>query len=134
MANYNIQRLQCVCTECRCEFNEFNAADYELVCFENNEGEKIFLPSYGKYGYLYLLKKLVKGWDNRHSITKSVTDEFEKKLANFTPYRVSLFQKIKCPNCKSFDIHVSQRENLFNFPVKWLEIDTDKCDTEEERE
>lgn len=125
--NYCIQKLECRCDNCNNKFIEYTTANYELVCFEDKDGKKYFLPSYGKYGYLDLLEKLVEGWDYSGEITKSVTEKFERKLKEITPYDVFLFHRVRCPKCKTTDIFICKRNTLLNHPIKWMKIDTDKC-------
>jgi len=124
--NYCIQKLKCKCNKCNFEFSEYTPLNYELVCFEDKDGKKYFLPTYGKYGYLDLLGKLVEGWNSDEMITQSVTEKFEMKLKEITPHDLSLFHKVKCPNCKTDEISICNRNTLLDYPINWLKIDTEK--------
>ena len=70
MENYCIQELECRCNDCNNQFSEFMPFNYELVCFEDEVGKKYFLPTYGDFGYLDLLNKLVEQWNYNENITK----------------------------------------------------------------
>lgn len=124
--DYVIQRTKCRCNACDSEFLEYTPLNYELVCFIDASGEKYFLPTYGEYGYLYLLEKIVEDWKPSERITMGVIKKFEEKLVEITPHSVSLFQKIKCPACSKGDIMVLERIPIKNYPVNWMKIDIEK--------
>lgn len=123
--NYCLQKLKCRCNACSFEFIEYIPLNYELVCFIDEFGEKYYLPTHGEYGYLDLLEKIVEGWKPDKDITNKVSEKFEKKFAEITPYSLSLFQKIKCPVCSREDITVIRRETIENYPINWIKIDTE---------
>lgn len=122
--NYVIEELKCRCTVCGFEFFEYMPLNYELVCFIDELGEKYFLPTYGEYGYLDLLEKIVKNWTPDKEITSRVVKSFEERLEKITPIKVSLFQKVKCPICSKDDVIVIDRTPIKDYPVNWLKIDT----------
>lgn len=126
MDNYCVQELKCRCNFCGFEFLDYVALNYELVCFEDERAEKYFLPTYGEYGYLYLLENLIEDWHPNIPITSSVSKKLESKLDKITPYHLSLFQKVKCPTCSSDDVSVIKRTDKKNFPIKWVKIDAHK--------
>ena len=115
--------MQCVCNACTKEFTELTPSNYELVCFEDELAQKYFLPTYGEYGYLHLLKKLVPQWNPQKEITKEITDLFEAELNKITPFNVTLASIGKCPFCHSEDIMVLKRASVLNCPVNRLKID-----------
>lgn len=121
--DYYIQRLKCRCNACCFEFYEYIPLNYELVCFIDKFGEKYFLPTYGKYGYLDLLERLVEDWKPNQQITSKAVKNFEQEFLKIIPNSVSLFQKTKCPTCSKEDVIVIQRESIKNYPVKWMKID-----------
>lgn len=126
MENYCIQELECRCNECNNQFPEYMPLNYELVCFKDDVGKKYFLPTFGKYGYLDLLDKLVDEWHPNENITKHIVEQFEKNLDKFTQHKVSMFDSnIQCPFCKNNNILISKRNTLVNYPVDWLKIDID---------
>jgi len=120
--NYCIDQLQCVCEECKNKFLDYFPTNYELVCFSLDDGKKIFLPTYGKYGYLDLLSKLVDGWKQTDAITKIVLDKFLRELQKIIPNKV-VMDKAKCTVCGSYNIRVINRQTKLNLKVDWLEID-----------
>lgn len=89
--NYCVDKLKCICKKCKNEFWDYLPTNYELVCFSTENGEKRFLPTYGKYGYLYLLSKLVDEWREDDEITKEISDKFETEIQKLIPYKVTLF-------------------------------------------
>ena len=121
--NYCVENVQCVCNACTKEFTELTPSNYELVCFEDEQAQKYFLPTYGEYGYLHLLKKLVPQWNPKKEITKEITDLFEAELNKITPFNVTLASIGKCPFCRSEDIMVLKRASVLNCPVNRLKID-----------
>lgn len=123
--DYFIQKLKCRCNACCFEFCEYIPLNYELVCFKDEFDEKYFLPTYGEYGYLDLLEKIVEDWKPNQQITNKVVKSFEQKFSQITPYSVSLFQKIRCPTCSKDDVIVIQRQSIKNYPVNWIKIDTE---------
>lgn len=125
--NYCVDQLQCVCEECKTIFLDYFPANYELVCFSLEDGKKKFLPTYGKYGYLDLLSKLVDGWKQTDAITKIVLDNFLQKLQKIIPYKV-VMDKTKCTVCGSYNIRVINRQTKLSPKVDWLEIDKDSLE------
>lgn len=125
--NYCVDELNCVCKTCTKKFSECVPSNYELVCFLLENGEKRFLPTYGKYGYLDLLGRLVSDWNPAKPITKSVSNQFIAELQNITPYKIreSLLQ---CPSCGSSAIQVMKRTAQYGRTVKWLEINQSLID------
>lgn len=121
--DYFIQKLKCRCNTCCFEFYEYIPLNYELVCFTDKFDKKYFLPTYGEYGYLDLLEKLVEDWKPNQKITSTVVKNFEQELKKITLHSVSLFRKIKCSACSKDDVIVLQRESIKNYPVKWMKID-----------
>lgn len=124
--SYCIQKLKCRCDNCNNNFIEFTTLNYELTCFKDNEGNKLYLPTYGKYGYLDLLEKLVKEWNLNKKITPKIMDRFEVMINKITPNNISFCQKIKCPKCKNDDICILARDTLLNHPIDWVKIDKEK--------
>lgn len=124
--DYCIQELECKCNNCNHKFLENTPLNYEMVCFEDEIGEKYFLPTYGKLGYLDLLEKLVPDWNPNERITKLITQRFEEEISKITPNKVSLLQEIKCPICNNHNILICKRTYIENSPVKWLEINIEK--------
>ena len=62
-------------------FSEYVPSNYELVCFLLENGEKRFLPTYGRYGYLDLMDRLIDKWEHNDKITESIRKRFNfKKL------------------------------------------------------
>lgn len=123
--NYCINELRCFCKECKNEFIDYVPANYELVCFSLNDHEKRFLPTYGKYGYLDLLGKLVVGWSQNDRITKEISDRFEQELQKIVPYKVKMNKTQCCTLCGSNKIQIMQRSFRQDIEVNWLEIDVD---------
>ena len=123
MENYCIQELECRCNDCNNQFSEFMPFNYELVCFEDEVGKKYFLPTYGDFGYLDLLNKLVEQWNYNENITKKIVEKFEKKLSEITEHKVSMVDDVRCPFCKSEKISICKRNTLEKYPVNWLKID-----------
>lgn len=126
MDNYCIQELECNCDDCNSQFFDYMPLNYELVCFEDEVGRKFFLPTYGKYGYLYLLEKLVDEWTANGKITKDVTEKFEKKLSRITQHNVTIYGKVKCPFCNKHNIFINERNVLVKSHINWLKIDISK--------
>lgn len=83
-----------------------------------------FLPTYGMYGYLDLLDRLLDDWNKSDRITEVILHKFEEKLQRITPYKVVISQT-RCPLCASQNIHVAQKTMRTNLKVKWLEINVD---------
>lgn len=94
-----------------------------MICFEGEDDKKYFLPTYGKYGYLDLLDRLVDKWNPNEEITKSVAVEFEKKLNKIVQHNVTMFTRLRCPLCKKDNITIVKRDTLLKYPVNWLKID-----------
>lgn len=127
-SNYVVDVLYCVCNDCAFTFSDIVPTNYELVCFESSTNEKLFIPTYGKNGYLDLLKKLVPDWNGNDEITDNNYQIFLDKLNNFTPYPIYGCSKKACPICQSKSIKVLKRTTKQNYTVKWLEIDTSLLD------
>ena len=127
--NYCVDELDCVCKTCKKEFSECAPSDYELVCFLLENGEKRFLPTYGKYGYLDLLGRLVSDWNPAKPITESVSNQFIAELQNITPYQIKEYQLI-CPSCGSTAIQVMKKTAQYGRTVKWLEINQSLIDND----
>ena len=121
--NYCIEERKCKCNFCNNSFFEYSPVNYELVCFDDGKGNRLFLPTYGKYGYLDLLQKLVENYTDKQPITAKVVNEFEKQLKAITSVPVSIVRKTICPNCHKEDVLVIERITHKDFPVNWLEID-----------
>lgn len=126
MENYCIERLDCRCSSCGNVFSGYAPSGSELVCFEDNLGNRHFLKTYGDYGYLYLMEKL--GCSAALPITPQTVAEFESKLSRITAAPVSLLKRERCPSCGSEEATVTKRELLPNHPVSWLGIDIDGFD------
>ena len=124
--NYCIQELECRCNDCNNQFSDYMTLNYELVCFEDVVGKKFFLPTYGIYGYLYLLEDLVDEWNANDKITKNVTEKFEKKLSEITQHDVTIYNKVRCPFCKKYNVFINKRNTLVNCPINWLKINISK--------
>ena len=92
-------------------------------------GEKRFLPTYGKYGYLDLLGRLVSDWNPAKPITESVSNQFIAELQNITPYQIKEYQLI-CPSCGSTAIQVMKKTAQYGRTVKWLEINQSLIDND----
>lgn len=124
--DYCIQRLECICNDCKNQFYDYMELDYELVCFKDEVGKKYFLPTYGKYGYLYLLEKLVDEWRPNDTITKNITEKFEKKINEVTQYKVTLSYMAECPSCKKCNVFINKRNTIVKGPINWLKINVSK--------
>ena len=125
--NYCVEELRCLCTKCKNMFSEYVPSNYELVCFLLENGEKRFLPTYGRYGYLDLMDRLIDKWEHNDKITEKNRKRFIVELQKITPYKV-MANKIKCPLCGSYHIQIMRRNLQSNTAVKWLEIDMDFFD------
>lgn len=121
--NYCIQELECMCNECKNHFYDYMELNYELVCFRDEVGKKYFLPTYGKYGYLYLLEKLVDEWSAKDEISKKISDKFEKELNKFTQNKVKINGRVECPFCKKCNVSINKRNTIAKGPINWLKID-----------
>ena len=124
MKHYCVEKKICSCKKCKNIFVDIIPFGYELVCFNKESIEKVFLPTYGENGYLELLKKLVPEWDDTQEITYKISKIFENRINNYTPYKVSNYNKTECPKCKSDAVGVIKRNTEANYPIKWIEIDT----------
>lgn len=124
--NYSIQELECICNDCNNQFSDYMALNYELVCFEDEVGKKYFLPTYGEYGYLYLLERLVDEWSANGKITKKITEEFERKINQVTQQNVILCNRVRCPFCKRYNVFIDKRNTIVKGPINWLKIDISK--------
>ncbi len=122
--DFCIDELKCICEICKNKFTEYAPSNYELVCFMLESGEKRFLPTYGMYGYLDLLDRLLDDWNKSDRITEVILHKFEEKLQRITPYKAVISQT-RCPLCASQNIHVVQKTMRTNLKVKWLEINVD---------
>lgn len=124
--DYCIQELECICNDCKIQFYDYMELNNELVCFKDEVGKKYFLPTYGKYGYLYLLEKLVDEWSPNDTITKNITERFEKKINEVTQYKVTLSYRVECPFCKKCNVFINKRNTIVKGPINWLKIDVSK--------
>ena len=124
MKEYCVEKLECSCNNCKNVFGDAIPADYELVSFVLPDEEKVFLPTYGENGYLYLLKRLVPEWNEKDDITPGISRLFEERINQYTPYKVQTYNKTKCPKCKSEDITISARALMKNASIRWIKIDT----------
>lgn len=106
------------------KFFECVPSNYELVYFSLENGEKRFLPTYGRYGYLDLLDRLVDEWKPNDEITESISNRFITELQKITPYKVML-NEIKCPFCGNHNVLIMQRSPRSSRTIEWLEIDID---------
>lgn len=130
--NYFIQELTCKCNKCRYEFLEYIPSNYELVCFVDNDGEKYYMPTYGEFGYLDLMERLVGDWTKKQTITPKVVEKFEKEFIKVLPFSVSMLKKVKCPTCYMEDIKVVKRRDINNYPIKWIKIDVESIELHSE--
>ena len=122
-ANYNIERLDCMCRDCTHAFDDVLPSDYELVAFEELSDRKVFMPTYGEGGYLDLLKRLVPEWNEVEEISVSISEKFEKELNRYVPDKVKLCNGTVCPKCGGRNIEVLSRVTEANHPVEWMMID-----------
>ena len=121
---YCVEKKRCCCDKCGNQFEEIIPLGFDLVCFESNMGAKVFLPTYGKNGYLELLKKIVPEWDEKNEISVGIAKTFEKRLNLYTPYRVEFYNRTKCPQCGSDRVFVEERIPIENYPIKWITINS----------
>lgn len=125
MKQYCVEKVICSCNNCKNEFADIIPFGYELVCFDKESIEKVFLPTYGENGYLDLLKKLIPEWNESDEITCIISKKFEEKINYFTPYKVVQHNKTICPKCGSTEITISERKIKENYPINWMEIDAE---------
>lgn len=125
LEEYCVEKIDCVCQKCQKEFFDIIPFGYELVSFCVEGGERVFLPTYGKNGYLYLLKELVPEWNENKEINYTIIRLFENRICKYTPYKITTNNKTLCPQCKSDLIKIFKRTTVENYPVKWMEIDRD---------
>lgn len=125
--NYCIREITCRCISCNEVFLEHIPNDYELVQLVCNDGKKRYLPTYSKYGYLFLLPHLVDGWSASKTITQKVSDTFISKLSELCPYKVRLSgtSQLQCPHCRSRRISIQEEKICHNVAVDWIEIQED---------
>ncbi len=135
---YGINRYFFKCNNCSMEFEFLLPNGNYLVKYEEVEGfETRWLPTYGKGGYLDLMKKLLPDFDERDEITVQIGKRFNELLQSrieLSP-RGSKFTlaryKPTCPNCKSVDLITLEEEILASPEVEWLRIDCElMCDQE----
>lgn len=82
-----------------CTYPIYVPSNYKLVYFTLENGEKRFLPTYGRYGYLDLLDRLVDEWKPNN--------------------------EIKYPFCGNHNVLIMQRSPRSIGTIEWLEIDID---------
>lgn len=125
--NYCIREITYRCITCNEVFLAHIPNDYELVQFICSDGKKRYLPTYGKYGYLFLLPYLVDGWSPNKTITQKVSNTFTAKLSEVCPYKVRFFNmsQLQCPYCGSINNSVQGEKIYRNVAVDWIEIQED---------
>lgn len=123
--SYCIEERECLCRGCGQRFTSRGPADYELVCFESEDGRQFYLPTYTRLGYLDLLNRLVPEANAADNvITPEVVGVFEQRLQAITPTKVRLAGLPRCPGCGSKNAAVEKRTTLLNPPVERLKINT----------
>lgn len=73
-----------------------------------------------------MLEDLVDEWNANDKITKNVTEKFEKKLSEITQHDVTIYNKVRCPFCKKYNVFINKRNTLVNCPINWLKINISK--------
>ena len=124
MNNPVIERVSCYCEKCDHRFVDFIPANDELVRFKTISGAYVFLPTYGKNGYLKLLRRLVDDWDYSKEITPVITKQFENEINKYTPYRVFYSNMISCPQCNDARIRVEKRKTELVDSIVWIKVDS----------
>ena len=127
MSNITIEKVVCYCENCNYSFSEVLPSNYELVRFKTQSDKYVFLPTYGKNGYIELLKKLVKEWTENKTITPIITKKFEFELNKYTPYKIVFRNIILCPKCNN-KIKVLDRQTEINEQIEWIKIDENILD------
>ncbi len=124
--NYCIEEQIWLCDGCAHRFIEYAPSNCELVCFDGEDGQRYFLPVYGRNGYLELMKKLIPERDMRKPVYPDAASEFVRRLRNVTTVCLSSPKTPpRCPICCSTKTTCAQRTVLHNHPVLWVSIDLD---------
>ena len=116
---------------CRPGAHEFSwhwAEGGEIVKFVNTVGrEERWLPTYGRYGYLELLERLVPGFLRDHEIGYEVANKFRQVLMELQSsvglkdvYTVDE-RPPTCPTCNTRELDEISHEVTVNPPVTWLD-------------
>ncbi|MBR4915203.1 MAG: hypothetical protein IKZ42_07995 [Clostridiales bacterium] len=121
--NYVIDKLMYKCNKCGAEFDDIVPGNYELVQMIAIPGKKVFLPTYGKNGYLDLMKRFVPEWDGKSELTNAMASKFENLIKEHTPYGIFMDCSVGCPECSSKDLTVTERTTEQNFPIEWVTLD-----------
>lgn len=128
--NYCVEEVKCLCEMCGEKFYDYIPSNYELVRVVAENGEKYFLPTYGKNGYLDLMQRLVENWNQSDTINRGIVKKFENKILDIIPCKVHISSEVFCPFCNSKKIDVMQRTLKNNHPLKWLKVDLEKLQCE----
>lgn len=118
----NFTETQLKCRVCGTVFDWRQPDAYSLIKFVSENGrEERWLPTYGEFGYLDLLQRLVPSWKPDSTITKSVADAFDIALSallaknNLQRFRVE--EGKACPSCSSKELTILAREEEQATPV-----------------
>ncbi len=124
---YSITVTRLKCRACGTFFEWRQADAYSLIKFVSDDGrEERWLPTYGEFGYLDLLQRLVPSWKPDATITKSVADAFDCSLGellkknNLQRFRIE--EGKVCPSCASKELTILSENALVNPPIKRLEV------------
>jgi len=124
--NYCVEKRTWYCDNCAHQFTEYAPLNYELAYFDGEDGQRYFLPVYGRNGYLELMEKLMPERDLSKPVLPDSASEFMRRLCDVTNVRlISPQMQPYCPMCGSTKTTCEQRTVLHNHPVSWVSIDED---------
>jgi hypothetical protein len=127
---YMVKSRSFRCKNCYSYLLDYVPLGDELVKFyEVNGNEVKWLPTYGKGGYLDLLKKLLPDFKEGEEISMVKAKKFETIFQQYMEvsergnYYSSLgYNQASCSNCKSRDLSEVSEEILDSPDIKWLKI------------
>lgn len=120
--NYCIEERTWCCTDCGHRFTEYAPLGGELACFDGEDGNRYFLPVYGRHGYLELMERLMPERNPAKPILPDTVDEFLRRLCAVTAVRLSSAPaRPCCPQCGGKTV-CEKRTTLHNHPVAWVSI------------
>ncbi len=131
---YWINKFRYRCKACGHAFDFYteNGNDGVVKFIESNGTEIRWLPVYGQGGYLDLFERFMPGFlASGKPLIPPTVSLFIEKLQNHiersdagNSFKISQ-EKVKCPQCKKFDIEMLKETLLTSPDITWLKIDCD---------
>jgi hypothetical protein len=125
-SKYLIKSVDYECKNCKNKFNLKMPLEDDIVKLIEKDGTDIkWLPTYGKGGFLDLVKKLVpEYWSNTMVYVKKLEPEllkYTEKGKHGKGFILGANYPI-CPNCKNKEVRIISEKIIENPTLDWVQI------------